>query len=123
PTMSRHPVTPMDEADVRAHLARQTQRKIGLVDLISLKDAATAHRAFEAERRAGAEIIALDVLDEESLAAVGELIWKNRGDRLFAIGSQGLEYALIAYWQQAGLIAAAPAAGGAGAVDRIAVVS
>jgi uncharacterized protein YgbK (DUF1537 family) len=123
PTMSRHPVTPMDEADVRAHLARQTQRKIGLVDLTSLNDPAAAHRALEAQRSAGAEIVALDVLDEDSLAAVGGLIWSNRGERLFAIGSQGLEYALIAYWQQAGLIAAAPTAGGAGAVDRIAVVS
>ena len=32
PTMSRHPVTPMDESDLRLHLARQTTRPIGLVD-------------------------------------------------------------------------------------------
>ena len=27
PTMARHPVTPMDEADVTAHLARQTETR------------------------------------------------------------------------------------------------
>ena len=36
PTMSRHPVTPMTEADVRLHLAKQTSMPIGLVDYIAL---------------------------------------------------------------------------------------
>ena len=30
------------------------------------------------------------------LAEAGRLIWENRGDRLFAIGSQGIQYALVA---------------------------
>ena len=37
PVMSRHPVTPMREADIRTHLARQTDKKIGLVDLTALR--------------------------------------------------------------------------------------
>jgi uncharacterized protein YgbK (DUF1537 family) len=37
PTMSRHPVTPMAEADLRLHLARQTDEPVGLVDLVALK--------------------------------------------------------------------------------------
>jgi len=37
PVMSRHPVTPMDEADLALHLARQTNRKIGLVDFVAIK--------------------------------------------------------------------------------------
>jgi 3-oxoisoapionate kinase len=122
PTMSRHPVTPMDEADVRLHLARQTQRRIGLVDLVAMK-AGGADAALAGERAGGAEIVALDVVDEETLAEAGRLIWENRGERLFAIGSQGLQYALVAHWRAAGLIepehrppAASPAA-------RIACVS
>ena len=37
PTMSRHPVTPMDEADLGRHLARQTSKPIGLVDFVAMK--------------------------------------------------------------------------------------
>ena len=33
PSMSRHPVTPADESDLRLHLARQTAKKTGLFDI------------------------------------------------------------------------------------------
>ncbi|OWJ66408.1 four-carbon acid sugar kinase family protein [Inquilinus limosus] len=122
PTMSRHPVTPMGEADVRRHLARQTDKPFGLVDLTALRSG-RGEAALEREIAAGAEIVAFDVVDEADLAAVGGLIWRSRGDRLFAIGSQGLEYALLAHWRQAGLIDPPPPAPSAGAVDRVAVVS
>lgn len=123
PTMSRHPVTPMHEADVRLHLAEQTARPMGLVDLLSLSDAALAQAALDAARASGAEIVALDVVDEGDLARVGGLIWANRGERLFAVGSQGLEYALVAHWRAAGLIEAAPAVPPAAGVARLPVVS
>lgn len=122
PTMSRHPVTPMHEADVRRHLARQTDRAFGLVDVTALRSG-RGEGALEREIAAGAEIVAFDVVDDVDLAAVGGLIWRNRGKRLFAIGSQGLEYALLAYWRRSGLIAPSPPAPSAGAVGRIAVVS
>ena len=122
PTMSRHPVTPMHEADIRRHLAPQTDRAIGLVDLTDLRSG-QGETALQREIAAGAEIVAFDVMDEADLAAVGGLIWRNRGERLFAIGSQGLEYALLAHWRQAGLIEPPPPAPSAGAVDHVAVVS
>lgn len=103
PTMARHPVTPMPEADIRLHLARQTARRIGLVDLLDLREG-HADRRLEALRARGEDIVAIDALDEASLAAAGALIWRNRGRRLFAIGSQGIEYALVAHWRAAGLI-------------------
>ena len=40
PTMSRHPVTPMHEADLRQHLAAQTSLRIGLIDLPTLRSEA-----------------------------------------------------------------------------------
>jgi uncharacterized protein YgbK (DUF1537 family) len=123
PTMRHHPVTPMEEADVRLHLSRQTGRKIGLVDLLDLQEPAQANSKLEAHLDSGSEIIALDVVDERSLAACGGLIWKNRGDRLFAVGSQGVEYALIAHWRATGAIGPAPAIAGAGRVERIVVAS
>ncbi|GGF44888.1 hypothetical protein GCM10011611_59130 [Aliidongia dinghuensis] len=122
PTMSRHPVTPMNEADVRRHLARQTERRIGLIDLPALR-AGRGTAALAEATAAGAEVVALDLLDEADLAAVGEVVWQNRGRRLFAIGSQGLEYALITYWRREGLIAPPPPRRSAGAVSRIAVAS
>ncbi|MGO4723779.1 MULTISPECIES: four-carbon acid sugar kinase family protein [unclassified Inquilinus] len=122
PTMSRHPVTPMREADIRRHLALQTGRAIGLVDLTDLRSGG-GEAALRREIAWGAGIVAFDVMDEADLAAVGGIIWRNRGERLFAIGSQGLEYALLAHWRQAGLIAPPPPAPSAGAVERVAVVS
>ncbi len=55
PTMSRHPVTPMDEADLRRHLAAQTTRRIELVDLVQLRagDRRGARRGLVRCRRSG----------------------------------------------------------------------
>jgi 3-oxoisoapionate kinase len=103
PTMAHHPVTPMAEADVRQHLSRQTQRRIGLIDFVAMKER-RAEAALARERAEGADIVALDVLDEETLREAGRLIWENRGSRVFALGSQGIEYALITHWQAAGLL-------------------
>jgi len=123
PVMARHPVTPMDEADVCAHLARQTQRQMGLLDFVALQDDASAAIALDQARAAGAEIVALDTVDERTLAAAGRLIWSLRGKAAFAVGSQGIEYALISHWREAGLIPQVDEPGGIAPADRIAVVS
>ncbi|MFC0220820.1 four-carbon acid sugar kinase family protein [Pseudochelatococcus lubricantis] len=122
PVMSRHPVTPMEEADVRLHLARQTDIPVGLVDFVALKNGAGDARLAR-ERAAGARILAIDVLDEATLTQAGRLIWEHRGERLFAVGSQGLEYALVAYWREVGLLAPPGDCRPAGVRDRIAAVS
>lgn len=122
PTMSRHPVTPMDEADLGRHLARQTKRPIGLVDFVAMSSGKAGH-ALERARADGAEIVSLDVIDMHSLAEAGRLIWENRGERLFAVGSQGVEQALVAYWQSAGLIPDARPSLPLPPVKRIACVS
>lgn len=120
PTMSRHPVTPMNEADVRLHLARQTQLAHGLVSLIDLKSGRSAE-ALDRERGKGARIVALDVVDDETLAEAGALIWA--GGARFAIGSQGLEYALVAAWKAAGLLPRPPKPHPVAPVRQIAAVS
>jgi uncharacterized protein YgbK (DUF1537 family) len=122
PTMSCHPITPMDEADVRRHLAKQTNRSIGLVDYLAMKrgDAAAV---LAQELGQGAEIVALDVVDDESLAEAGRLVWEHRDQRLFAVGSQGLEYALVAHWQATGLLNKPQDEFRAAPVERIIAVS
>lgn len=122
PTMSRHPVTPMDEADLPRHLARQTARRIGLVDFIALQQA-TASDLLAELGGPDAPVIAIDVLDEASLVAAGRLVWEHRASGRFVAGSQGIEYALIAYWRAAGLIPAAAPALRAAPVEKMAVVS
>ena len=122
PGMSRHPVTPMNEGDIRVHLGRQTNMPIGLVDLVAMKSR-EGDEALKRERAAGAAIVALDVIDEETLVEAGRLAWERGGDRIFGIGSQGLEYALVAYWRSAGLIPKEPPALRAEPVERIACVS
>jgi uncharacterized protein YgbK (DUF1537 family) len=122
PTMSRHPITPMDEADLGRHLAHQTRRAIGLVDFVAMQTG-NADRALTMQRANGADIISLDVLNQESLEQAGRLVWQYRGERLFAVGSQGVEQALVAYWQSAGLIEKSGPLPGFAAAGRIACIS
>lgn len=122
PTMSRHPVTPMSESDLRVHLARQTARRIELIDMIQLRngDVDTRVRALSA---ADTPVALIDVLDEETLAAAGRLIWAHRGEGIFTASSSGLQYALAAYWRACGLLPPTPSLPVAEPVQAIAAVS
>ena len=122
PVMARHPITPMDDANLGRHLAKQTAREIGLIDFVAMKKGEADARLAGA-LSAGTEIVFLDVLDRETFAEAGRLIWENRGERLFGIGSQGFEAALVAYWRSIGLIPAEPEVFRAPPASRIACVS
>lgn len=121
PVMSRHPVTPMDEADIRRHLAKQTALPIAGLELPRLRNDAEA--ALRDLLAGGAAIVALDCVGEDDLAIAGRLIWENRGDGLLAVGSQGIEYALVAYWRAIGAIGTPPPATSAGRHEQIVAVS
>ncbi len=97
PTMSRHPVTPMDEADLRLHLAKQTERRIGLM---SFRDVvATDAAARLAQAKADNDAVLFDVIDAATLAGTGRLIWAEAERApLFVVGSSGVEHALAAGW-------------------------
>lgn len=101
PTMARHPVTPMAEADLRRHLAAQTALPLALVDFLALgRDGGSA--ALAEALAAGARGILLDTLDEASLAAAGALVWAAREVSGFSVSSSGLEYSLVAHWRVMG---------------------
>lgn len=121
PVMARHPVTPMNEADLLRHLARQTALPSALIDLEML--GTDPQGALEAALERGARILSIDSMEATSEEAAGRLIWENR-DRLgFVTGSQGIEYALVRHWIATGMLAKVPPAGSAGKVDAIAAVS
>lgn len=97
PTMSRHPVTPMDEADLRLHLAKQ-----GLADVCSVPYTA-ASRGGEALDNAlrqalhspPADAVLFDVADASQLAAIGDVLWaRAQGSTLLAVGPSSVVDAL-----------------------------
>lgn len=122
PTMARHPVTPMHEADLRLHLARQTDAPIGLVDYVALK-AGQGRDQMRALRDHGKRVLLIDVLDDDTQVAAGRLVWDERSAGLFTASSSGLEYALVAYWHSAGLLPRIDPPRPADRVDTVAVVS
>jgi uncharacterized protein YgbK (DUF1537 family) len=104
PVMSRHPATPMGESDVAAHLRRQTATPTGTLTLDDLTSPTVARGARDAHVASGTRIVAIDAIDDRSMAAVGRLIWEGRTRNPFVVGSQGIEYALVAHWRESGLI-------------------
>jgi uncharacterized protein YgbK (DUF1537 family) len=126
PTMSRHPVTPMTESDLRVHLSRQTGKRIALLDILNLAGSqAEVDRNLARALESQPEIVLFDTLDEARLEEAGRLIWSRRGERtLFAAGSSGVEYALVAHWRSAGAIPRSnDSSRSAGASKQLVVVS
>jgi len=122
PTMARHPVTPMHEADLRRHLSPQTQRRTELIDMVQLRAGEGSARVAQLAGN-DVPVVLVDVLDEETLLEAGKLVWENRGDGLFSASSSGLSYALTAYWRSLGLLPREPTLPVADAVPTIAAVS
>lgn len=123
PVMSRHPVTPMHESDVARHLALQTDVPTACIDLNQLRGPDGGATALARLLHAGPAIVTLDSVDDADLVPVGRIIWEHRDNRLLVVGSQGVEYALLAYWRSIGAIDVSPPPRSAGAVAQIAAVS
>lgn len=153
PTMSDHPVTPMDESDLRRHLGKQTDRSMELVDVRALKDGVkTAVERFDEAVIDGPGVIFFDTLTEDDARTVGSVIWtryvrrrlsrtdgniesesddtakaalsrNTDGPPSFVVGSSGFQYAMADYWESAGIISASPAFDPLPAVDQLVVMS
>lgn len=106
PVMSRHPSTPMTEADLTRHLAAQCGLRIGAVTPDALRDA-TPIEALRRRRAAGDQAMLIDVYDAASQERAGALLEADRDvSGPFVVGSSGVEYALLSAWRAAGLIGA-----------------
>ncbi|MDQ8735361.1 four-carbon acid sugar kinase family protein [Paenibacillus sp. LHD-38] len=109
PTMSRHPITPIHESDLRLLLRQQTELPVALMELPALDGEAEKVAARLEQRLENKETAAVlfDVLDVSRLETTGRLIWQEALDQkmsLFVIGSSGVEYALTAHWASEGLV-------------------
>src|SRR5579862_61080 len=103
PSISKHPVTPMTEADLRLHLAKQTKKKIALFDILQVilpeNEARTALRNLLADKP---DVVLFDSLYAGQLPLIGKLIdsYASMQRPLFSIGSSGVETALAEHWKQ-----------------------
>lgn len=85
PTMSRHPSTPIHEADLRLHLGAQTSLEVGAVDLLDYAVGTEALAAVLPER---GDVVVLDALTDEHLTLAGQVVLRLPVPR-FVVGSGG----------------------------------
>ncbi len=125
PVMSKHPITPMDEGDLRTHFGRQSSKKVRLIDLLHLAESeAMLSSRFDRYLEEGNEIILFDTLDDDHLMRIGELLHKKSATgKIFAVGSSGFEYALARYWRREGIVSEPQPFGPAGSVSQLIVIS
>lgn len=117
PMMSKHPVTPMDEGDIRLHFGKQTDATIALFDVLHLSsEADQVNERFSALLATRPHVVLFDTLDDLHLATAGRLIWNSSAR--FVVGSSGIEYALAAHWQRPSV-----KYGTAGAVKQLIVMA
>lgn len=80
PVMSRHPVTPMRESDLRLHIAQQTHLQTSLFNAEWPEDG----------------LVLIDVHNAETQLRAGEALLEAPAQALpFIVGSSGVEYALM----------------------------
>lgn len=119
PTMSRHPVTPMNEADLRRHLAKQTSRSIAGFDCVQM----FSINASEKLAAGPADIVILDTFDAATTRRTGELLARLAGEGgIFVAGSSGVEYALFDYLKADGQLTSAPPPHPCGPAARVAAI-
>lgn len=104
PSVSKHPVTPMTESDLRVVLGQQTRRKIALLSITDLEAGEAAARTqLEKLITDGAEVVLIDGTNSDHLARAGALLDGLANEKtLFSAGSSGVGSALCAHWNKAG---------------------
>ena len=104
PVMSKHPVTPMNEADLRVHLSGQSAERVGLMSILDLEGPIEKVREYFQNKMSEPGMLLFDVLDVDRLGVSGQLIWeKAKEHNLFIVGSSGVGYALATHWKKAGI--------------------
>ncbi len=103
PSMSKHPVTPALEGDLRLHLAKQTSKSIGLVDVTKIE--AGKETIISEVKEKNADILFFDGLNTEHLETIGGVFNAFAKEKtLFSVGSSGIAMALGLAWKKEGII-------------------
>lgn len=102
PSMSKHPVTPADESDLRLHLGKQTNKSFGLIDVLQLEKPVAE---WKDAIMAGEEVVLVDAVYEAQMAKIGEwMVGLEENNALFSTGGSGVEAALGNYWKETGVL-------------------
>ncbi|MVN93145.1 four-carbon acid sugar kinase family protein [Mucilaginibacter aquatilis] len=126
PSMSRHPVTPADESDLRLHLSKQTVKTIGLLDILQIsKPFEEAQTALSQTIKNGADVVLFDGQEDTHLTKIGRLIdeYSDSDSPLFSVGSSGIEMALGSYWQSIGEVGKPALWTAADEVEQLLIIS
>ncbi|EPZ52924.1 MULTISPECIES: four-carbon acid sugar kinase family protein [Alicyclobacillus] len=99
PTMSRHPITPMHEADLRLVLQQQGAGDVELIDVLHLNG--TQAEVWDILQRKLAnhpEAVVFDALTREHVQQVGAILALARqtAEPMFIVGSSGVGHAISA---------------------------
>lgn len=101
PSMSKHPVTPADESDLRLHIGKQTNKKIGLIDIAQLDQPIEQWNDTLTDE----EVVLVDIMYESQLMKIGEWMEQLEEDKtLFSVGGSSVEAALGSYWNEKKLL-------------------
>ncbi|VVE37109.1 lipoprotein [Pandoraea capi] len=135
PTMSRHPVTPMHEADLRRHLAAQGVSDIGLMPWTGYVPSAGVTEAdavariaqvtsrLESLRASGVVNVLWDVAATSDLAEIGSVLWAQAQQApLLAVGPSSVTQALSSAMTR-GATPQTPETAGAARTERVAAAS
>ena len=101
PSMSNHPVTPAHEADLTLHLEKQTDLKIGLIDINQIAESAEKIVEYYNElTKEEYQVIFIDAMYINQLKNIGNALdlISSQTETLFTVGSSGVEMAMTEYW-------------------------
>jgi 3-oxoisoapionate kinase len=125
PTMSKHPITPMNESDIRLHLAQQTDLSIAAINVLQMaRSSVEVEQYFDSLVDDGAQVIVFDTIDDSHLYTIGRLIWSLQGEKpVVLVGSSGFQYALTHFWHTEGIVEKPPLKNSVAPVDQLIVMS
>lgn len=107
PSMAKHPVTPAKESDLRLHLAQQTNKTIGLIDVTQLDRLDASAIVRKIDEKTQAAVTLFDAMTEQHLERIGEVLEElstRQQHALYSVGSSAVSKALCAAWNKKGIV-------------------
>lgn len=102
PSMSKHPVTPATESDLRLHIGAQTEKKIGSIDI---KQMQLPIQDWVNQLEDNTAVAILDGLDVKDIQQTGAWLQELKSDQpVFCVGGSAVEDALGSFWNNSGIL-------------------
>ncbi len=121
PSMSRHPVTPATESDLRLHLSKQTEISFGLINFVQQQQSVEEWERLVEDNKA----VLIDAIDNAQLIKIGAWLeaLAHKQTPLFTVGPSSVEMALGNYWIQENKLKPFTSGHTVGASNQLLVIS